>query len=270
MREFGVPPGGALDQRALFIANALAGNSEALDAIEVCLGSIELEFVRPAFLGICGAASAAIVDGELHSVPSSIYIRSGQRLKLEPTNRGVATYIAAYGGFASGIPPLRRRYSKLEELEYKFLDLPPNLRPTAISVPADESSDRLRFIAVPNSDSFRGAYAVSPQSSRAGVRLMGMPLRCEHHWKSSPVDVGVIQITNEGLPIVVGPDGPVSGGYAVLGAVVYADQDRFFQLVPGSNCEFESIGFDGAEKLFREREVTIHRICDEILKIVRG
>jgi allophanate hydrolase subunit 2 len=49
---------------------------------------------------------------------------------------------------------------------------------------------------------------------------------------------GAIQLTPSGQPIVLMPDGGVTGGYAVIAVVASADQPRLGQLVPGAPLRF--------------------------------
>ncbi len=45
---------------------------------------------------------------------------------------------------------------------------------------------------------------------------------------------GAIQVPPDGLPLVLGPDRPTTGGYPVVAVVVDADLDRLAQVAPGN------------------------------------
>jgi antagonist of KipI len=49
---------------------------------------------------------------------------------------------------------------------------------------------------------------------------------------------GAIQLTPSGQPIVLMPDGGVTGGYAVVAVVLSADLPVLGQLVPGASLRF--------------------------------
>jgi allophanate hydrolase subunit 2 len=49
---------------------------------------------------------------------------------------------------------------------------------------------------------------------------------------------GSIQVPPNGLPVILGPDHPVTGGYPVIGVLTDADADRAAQLRPGQRVRF--------------------------------
>jgi allophanate hydrolase subunit 2 len=53
--------------------------------------------------------------------------------------------------------------------------------------------------------------------------------------------VGAVQITRDGLPVLIGPDGPTIGGYPKPACVIEADWNRMAQLVPGDTVAFQWI-----------------------------
>jgi biotin-dependent carboxylase-like uncharacterized protein len=92
---------------------------------------------------------------------------------------------------------------------------------------------------------FLGAeWTVSVNSDRRGLRLdtedaaamaqLAMP----GDRPSFGVVPGAIQLTPSGQPIVLMPDGGVTGGYAVVAIVVSEDLPALGQLVPGSRLRF--------------------------------
>jgi biotin-dependent carboxylase-like uncharacterized protein len=97
---------------------------------------------------------------------------------------------------------------------------------------------------------FGGAFRVTPASDRRGLRLTGRaitPVRVE--LPSQGVLPGAVQVPPDGQPIVVGWDGPVTGGYPVIAAVISADLPRLAQLRPGDAVRFATIEVDAARAL---------------------
>ncbi|MDD4867181.1 MAG: allophanate hydrolase subunit 2 family protein, partial [Mycobacterium sp.] len=47
---------------------------------------------------------------------------------------------------------------------------------------------------------------------------------------------GAIQVPPNGLPVILGPDNPVTGGYPVVGVLVDEDIDKVAQLRPGQRA----------------------------------
>jgi allophanate hydrolase subunit 2 len=52
---------------------------------------------------------------------------------------------------------------------------------------------------------------------------------------------GAVQLPGDGLPIVLGPDAGVTGGYPVVAVVVDADLDVVGQLGPGARVRFRLV-----------------------------
>jgi allophanate hydrolase subunit 2 len=74
------------------------------------------------------------------------------------------------------------------------------------------------------------AWRISASSDRKGTRLEGAVVRemdIPASLPSSPMIVGAIQLPPSGAPIVIGPDGPTTGGYALVACIVRGDLDRF-------------------------------------------
>jgi allophanate hydrolase subunit 2 len=81
-----------------------------------------------------------------------------------------------------------------------------------------------------------------------GLRLKGAPLtRRPGELVSEAVAPGAVQITNDGLPIVLGVDGQTIGGYPKVAHVVRADLDCLAQLRPGDRVRFVRVTLEEAE-----------------------
>jgi allophanate hydrolase subunit 2 len=81
-------------------------------------------------------------------------------------------------------------------------------------------------------------WVASDRSDRVGMRLVGRPLR--HRWPdrqlpSEGATRGAIQVPPNGLPVILGPDHPVTGGYPVIGVVAERDIDKVAQVRPGKH-----------------------------------
>lgn len=58
---------------------------------------------------------------------------------------------------------------------------------------------------------------------------------------SSPTAIGAIQLPGGGAPIVVGPDGPTTGGYPIVAVIARADLDAFHEIALGAPVMFEGV-----------------------------
>jgi allophanate hydrolase subunit 2 len=83
-------------------------------------------------------------------------------------------------------------------------------------------------------------WTVRPESSRAGVRLAGPALKRKVtvELASEPTVPGALQVPMSGMPILLGPDAPVTGGYPVIAVVHSHDLDAAGQLRPGDEVRF--------------------------------
>jgi allophanate hydrolase subunit 2 len=83
-----------------------------------------------------------------------------------------------------------------------------------------------------------GAWVVSPDSNRVGVRLSGRSLgRAREHagaeLPAEPLVRGAVQLPPSGLPVLFGPDHPTTGGYPVVAVLTEESCDRLAQCRPG-------------------------------------
>jgi allophanate hydrolase subunit 2 len=91
------------------------------------------------------------------------------------------------------------------------------------------------------------SYRVSSESDRRGVRLEGPALEANASLGGAEVPsegtaLGAIQVPAGGQPIVLGPDRPITGGYAKIGTVISADFPILAQARPGSTVRFRAVG----------------------------
>jgi allophanate hydrolase subunit 2 len=83
-------------------------------------------------------------------------------------------------------------------------------------------------------------FRVSPSSDRRGIRLEGAPIANDRSPDIPPegTALGAIQVPGDGQPIVLGPDRPVTGGYAKIATVIAADYPLLAQALPGVIVRF--------------------------------
>jgi allophanate hydrolase subunit 2 len=79
-------------------------------------------------------------------------------------------------------------------------------------------------------------WVASDRSDRVGMRLQGRPLAHRNPGRQLPSEGatrGAIQVPPNGLPVILGPDHPVTGGYPVVGVIADHDIDKVAQVRPG-------------------------------------
>jgi antagonist of KipI len=75
-----------------------------------------------------------------------------------------------------------------------------------------------------------------------GLRLRGPAIPSPGgHMLTEGVPLGAIQVPPDGQPIILGPDRPVTGGYAKVATVITADFGRVAQARPGSVLRFRAV-----------------------------
>lgn len=289
-RASGVPVGGAFDTLALRVGNRLLGNDEAAAGIESTVVGGIYRIDQPAVICLSGArADGAEVEcgggrfavGHLRptAVPAGGVVRIGRLVD------GARGYLCIKGGVRSdrvlgsrsalvslpgaGLGRALRTGDRLsiggdgrelaDEAGPSWL---PRLRSTG------NDTRVLRVVAGAHNERFTESvraqlggliFRVSAQSNRAGVRLAdarlsgGLPGRV----RSEGVLPGYVQVPGSGEPIVLGVDGPVTGGYPVIACVIEADLAVLGQCAPGDRVRFEWIARESAVRALREQEATI-------------
>lgn len=251
--HLGVPRSGAFDRAALQAANRLVGNPAGSAAIELTLGGLRLLLHDAATLALTGAPCAGLDYGSPLSLPA------GTQLTLGAPAVGLRSYLAVRGGIACPAALGSRSTDTLSGLGPAPLRAGDRLAvgpqpPGAVSgaaQPHPRPARRVRVVPGPREDWFvpaartlltTSAWIVRPDSDRVGLRLDGPPLMRvrSDELPSEPTLPGAIQVPPSGLPIVLGPDAPVTGGYPVIAVVRHADVDALAQLRPGELVRFSS------------------------------
>lgn len=255
LAHLGVTESGAADRRSHRLANRLVANPDAAATVEVTLGGFTAR-VRGGdiVIAVTGAPATPTADGIALGHNGVARVRDGQVLTLHTLHTGLRSYLAVRGGVIVPTVLGSRSYDTLARLGPAPLaagDLIPVGRPPATVphvdvapvAPVRDGPVRLRVVPGPREDWFadpdalvRTEWVASDRSDRVGVRLIGEPLtprRPERQLPSEGTVRGAIQVPPSGLPVILGPDHPVTGGYPVIGVVVDADTDALAQIRPG-------------------------------------
>ena len=262
LASLGVSPSGAFDRAAAHQANALVGNRDDAAVLEVLAGGLVLRVDGPGrHVAVTGAAAPALVDGRPVGSGHPVLLRDGQRLRIGRATHGARVYLAVAGGLLTDRVLGSRSADTLSGLGGGRV-------PDGARLPVGEPTggigtldvpwlSRLGEVTVdlvlgPRDDWFtpsavrtflETAWTVSAECDRVGVRLVGPALERSRsdELPSEPCVRGSVQVAADGLPIVFGPDHPVTGGYPVVGVVVDHDTDRLAQLVPGDVVRFRAV-----------------------------
>ena len=229
----GVPRSGFLVPALAHAANLAAGNDSDASCVEI--------FGR--FVAV--AEAEVLVADERGDARE---LGPGEEIVVEPDPRRRVRYLAIGGGVAAplvlgsystfaacGLGREIRTGDRLESASWAIRDrvsLPPLASgPIRIMLGPDEGGDAL----------VDRAFRISTTSDRTGTRLEpSSPIasRAAGTLPSSPTVVGAIQLPHGGAPIVIGPDGPVTGGYPIVAVIIASDLDAFHALPLGAQVTF--------------------------------
>ena len=286
--RYGVAPSGALDSFSLRIANLLVGNPED----EACLEAMLLGPVVKALDDVVIAVTGGDFQPRCNKQPIEMWrshvLKKNDILSFETTVSGFRAYIAVGGGI--DVPVVMRSKSTnlpsgfggFEGRSLKKNDVvcqaspPENLgdRGRVFNphwIPSYSHMWNIRIIWGPQEDHFpdtsrtaflEAEYAMSPESDRTGIRLLGPKIERRPDIDESIISEGVIsgciQIPGDGKPIIILGE-TVTGGYCKIATVISADLHLLGQIKPGDKIQFSSVSPDEARRSLDDMEDRISR-----------
>ena len=255
LAHLGVGRSGAADRRSHTLANRLVANPDDRATVEVTFGGFSAR-VRGGDLDIAvtGADTEPTVNGTMFGSNSIQHVRDGEIISLGTPRAGLRSYLAVRGGI--GVSPVlgSRSYDVMSAIGPlplqagdvvpvgEHTDDYPELEQAPVAA-IDKHIVELMVVPGPRDDWFvdpdalvHTVWMASDRSDRVGMRLEGRPM--EHRWPgrqlpSEGTTRGAIQVPPNGLPVILGPDHPITGGYPVVGVVTDEDIDKVAQVRPG-------------------------------------
>ena len=253
--HLGVGRSGAADRRSHKLANRLVANPDDRATVEVTFGGFCAR-VRggDVDIAVTGADTDPTVNGIKFGTNSIQRVRAGQVISFGTPRAGLRTYLAVRGGIC--VEPVlgSRSYDVMSAIgpsplqtgdqlpvgahtnDYPELDQAPVAAITKHLV-------ELQVVPGPRDDWLvdpdalvHTIWMASDRSDRVGMRLEGRPLQYRYPDRQLPSEGttrGAIQVPPNGLPVILGPDHPVTGSYPVVGVVIDEDTDKVAQVRPG-------------------------------------
>jgi antagonist of KipI len=276
--RFGVPPSGAADGSALAAGNLAVGNDRMAAAIEITAGGAEFEFLTSTLFALSGADMDLTLDGQGIAGGSAWRAKAGASLRVGLPREGLRAYFCIDGGIA--VPELLGSRSTYlpggfgghEGRALRAGDVLPlgaadggprsarrreRTRPRRAAgkvgrrielpfVPGGQWEDVPREVrrAFPSR-----SWRVSHRSDRMGLRLEGEPLEiggAGQGFVSDGTVTGAIQVSGDGLPILLFVDRQTTGGYPKLGAVASVAHPLIAQAQAGDEFVFRPISVEEA------------------------
>lgn len=255
LAHIGVTRSGAADRRSHTLANRLVANPDDRATVEVTFGGFSAR-VRggDVDIAVTGADTGPRVGENMFGTNSIQHVRDGEVISLGAPHSGLRSYLAVRGGIdvtpvlgsrsydvMSAIGPLPLQSGDVLPVgehtdEYPELDQAP-------VAPISEHLVELLAAPGPRDDWLvdpdalvHTIWMASDRSDRVGMRLEGRPLRYRSPDRVLPSEGatrGAIQVPPNGLPVILGPDHPVTGGYPVVGVIADEDIDKVAQVRPG-------------------------------------
>jgi antagonist of KipI len=269
--DLGVSPSGFADWLSARAANRLVGNQQGAALIETTMTGCSLQALEPLCVAVTGANAELAVNGALRPMWHALQIPKGAIVKLGPAQSGLRSYVAVRRGIdvpkvlASPSTDLIGGFGGLEGRALGMGDrlslVPRRDGDEAAGEPLNLGMPRyprwtqpavLRVLPGQHTSMFsvedlkvlqHQTYRVSPRSSRQGVRLEGMGLRKPEGYDvvSLGVCAGCVQLSSDGLPIILLAEHQTTGGYAVALTVISADLPDAAQLRPGDAVRFRLV-----------------------------
>lgn len=263
-RKYGVPLSGVMDERAFKLANWLVGNEEAAPVLEMTLKGGSYQFNNQAIIALTGAEMSPKLDGREIPMNSSFQIEAGEVLSFGYAERGCRCYLAIRGeldiekvlgsystfttGNFGGINGEKLKHGDTlswteRSGEFVTKKTPEHQIPyysSKITFEVNESREWGWLPSSANEQFLNTAFEVSAKSNRMGIRLNGEKIQVKNkQMKSSPVLPGIIQLPENGQPIILMRDGQAVGGYPRIAKIPDADLWRAGQLKPGDIVRFK-------------------------------
>jgi antagonist of KipI len=261
----GISASGAADPLALRAGNLLVGNAENAAALEMTLVGGAFEFETAATIALTGSDFGAGLP-----LWGAVEVKAGQVVRCGATQSGARCYLSVRGGIdvhrvmgsasvhvmtGVGGHPLRAgEVLPIGEAAVR------RARGPARNVPEYQRDGSLRVTPAPQADWFAddwhmGAYVVSEESNRMGLRLRGPAISSPGgHMLTEGVPLGAIQVPPDGQPIILFVEHQTTGGYPKPGNVISADFCRLGQLRPRGQVHFEAVTMVQALTALQEQE----------------
>lgn len=238
----GVPNAGPFDRFAAECARVLAGSGWPV--LEVG-GSLSAVCEEPGSLAWAGPGSLSV--GGRQVSPGRTTVRAGQRVEAYGAPR---LYLAAPGGWEAE----HALGSVAGERTELLVSQPSGAMTEIVSVTGIHDRLHAARVVCLEPGWNPGTATVVTRTSRAGVRLEGSDPVTLAERQSVPIAPGCLQLAPGGELLVIGPDGPVTGGYPLVGWLCPCDLDRVAQWRAGDPVSLSVVSEEEAVRADLEEQ----------------
>ncbi len=245
----GLPASGFFDNLAVTAANAAARNRSDATVLEVCVVGPELRMLTDVLLGWGGPDIPVQRNGVTVSCREEIRAAAGDLVSFGRISGGFRGYISVRGGWVD--PALEYAFfpAVLAADAGLFVGTAAGSEGTATYRTGSERTS-IRVVAgphpLPESERLllneRG-WVVTPALDRVGIRIRNRNVSPtpSPSLPSCGTQFGTVQWHPNGDLVILGPDGPVTGGYQQPMTVIRADLWKLAQLSPGDEVRWQFV-----------------------------
>ena len=295
IQRLGYSQSGPVDWISHKLANAVVGNDLNQAALEVHSGNFTCKIDFDCVIAITGSDITVKVNSESVGLNVPLRINAGDVVSLTPeastrTNYMAISAVPELSTFAGSVCTVQRELSNnalslisagsktsftaskpLNDMleDRSNLNIAKVLSPAVQNVlvkmhkqnkkvgvlPCYQASD---FVASEYAKFFNSSYQVSAQYNRMGVRLEGQLIKVKQaQLTSQPIANGSIQITLQGMPIILRHDRQTMGGYPIIGALDNISLAMLGQVAQGDRILFSKQDHNTArlETLLLEKQL---------------
>ncbi|NOQ94885.1 MAG: 5-oxoprolinase/urea amidolyase family protein [Methylophaga sp.] len=267
--RYGLSQSGVADEHAYCWANHLLDNHFNDAVLEITFGSCELKALDAMSIAVTGADLGFRVNGSPQPLWQVINVQTGDTLTWSTAKSGIRSYLAVKGGFQSeplfnskSVNVRENIGSQLKNGDLLSCQADTKNRAHRV-VPSEFIPDYQQRLTLrvlpsyqfdlfeePQKEHFLNQrYTVSSASDRTGCRLDGRAMTdVQARMISEGICYGSVEITTEGLPIILLKDSPTMGGYPKIATVFSLDLAKLAQRQSGCEVTFESIDIETAQQ----------------------
>jgi len=285
--RFGITTSGVMDEYSYRIGNIFLNRVDNLPQIEIVYSGPTLEFLSDKIIIITGGEIEAYLNDVEIKCFRPYFVKRGSILKLGFVKNGFRSYLIIQGGIkcekflnSYSYDKFLNRGIKLKKGEilesFDYLDRSILNKDFPTEFKLNFNTEKIRFTLGPDRDRFEddqiekflnNSYTISPNSDRVAIRLEGESLKLKKGKEtiiSEGVNIGTIQVPQNGKPIILMKDRPTTGGYPKLGNVIKVDIPILSQKRFGERIKFEEISLIKAQNLYFEMERKIEKFKESL------
>jgi allophanate hydrolase subunit 2 len=231
---------GVMDEKSYLwgnylLGNYLLGNFQNTLSYEITFGNASFEVLSDNFICLTGADCDFAINGVKHKLWQALKVSRGDILEIFYPKNGVRNYLNFANNFKNNFKFMPQKFipNYNKNLTLRILI---NQYDGAFS-----KSDIEYFL--------NKKWQISKLNDRRVYRLEKSKIKpLKTNLYSQGNSFGIVQITNDGEPIIMHKDAPTIGGYCKIGTVFSLDMATLSQKTTGDYLQFEEINIENLQQ----------------------